>query len=362
MMLTENVMDKVRTEEVKTEGTRSKAAKFFSDNGVSDEARTQLLNATVRLKTDKGNASGVILASTGKGKAYVLTAKHVLYKLAGDKTPGTKKPADYNNQTFCNSVEIGYAPAALLGVPTQTAPVTAVTFLGKVCNDQNWEYDLVVFESTDATFRTHIEANRFITQDQKDLVVYSNLLNFKPSAKAEEDGEDEDESEDKKDGKGCTILNKELFEFFQLGYGLGKIKGVKVKDEYKNFEGKIQCKISSPSATIPVDGAYEIDKELTADKWPKSNNILLMDADATATSAPGDSGGPLFCRPKKIDKNVAYLANKSRFFLVGITSGANFFTDPKWTTAQKKDLPGDDVIHNNAVTFWLNVYRAISGG
>src|SRR5260221_10936561 len=54
---------------------------------------------------------------------------------------------------------------------------------------------------------------------------------------------------------------------------------------------------------------------------------------------------PLFCRSKK---------NSSNFYLVGITSGMNFFSDEKYTK-ENADLPRDKLIHNNGVTYWLDV-------
>lgn len=341
MMLTDDTMSKPTNKNEKPvvteEGNRTLAEKFFDATGPADNpaTRNQLLNLTVRLRTKQAPfhiGSGVILFTTSKGKTVILTAKHVLYTLSNQKAPNGKKPADFNNKTFCDSIEIGYAPAALLGAPAQTAAVTAVNFLG-VCDDQTWKYDLVALESTDENFLTHANACRFITPDKPPRVDLMNQLVFK------------------KDGKGSKALNAGLFELFQMGYGIGRVPDVETEGTYTDYEGRIQCKQSSPKANSPLAEVFEIERKKKSADWPKSEQICLLDADVTSSNAPGDSGGPLFCRSKK---------NSSKFYLVGITSGMNFFSDEKYTK-ENAELPRDKLIHNNGVTYWLDVFKAIGG-
>jgi hypothetical protein len=341
MMLSEDIPGKGKNAKT-TDGKRTLAAKYF--NGISANTQTLLRNVTVRLRPKNApphNASGVILKVVQE-TAYVLTAKHVLYKLQGDAQPqANKKPDEYNPVAFGpqnqNSILIWYEPAALLGEPTKSAPVTGVNWLNNVIDPKTWNYDLVVLESTDAAFVTHAKQNNVIKTDQAKND-YETILR------------------EKKDG--CIALNETLFDFFQLGYGVGKIPGVTEMGTYKEYDGKLQCKKSVPKARSTLAEAYEIDKDKPAKEWLKSEQIIQLFGNATATTAPGDSGGPLFCRPIKPDKDKTYLASMDNFFLVGVTSGADFFDDEKYTEPNA-ELPDVKEIHNNAVTFWVNVFTAI---
>lgn len=345
-------------------GERNVASKFFEDKAISNAARAQILGVTVRLRTKSAPfhvASGVILAAL-TNKTLILTAKHVLYTLSGLKVPGEKVPANFNTKTFRDSIEIGYhpvplpnaqppgTPPALLTEPTASASVNGINFAGTLNSDQNWKLDLVILVSTDQTLLAHATQNRFLTKDQKLLADYAALLAF---TRPDEEG---------KGGKGAIILNTELFEYFQLGYGIAKTPDLIADGKYTSYEGKVQCKQSWPTANMPMplETAYEIDKEIAAKDWPVSNEICMLDADVSASTAPGDSGGPLFCRPKadKVNKNTSYLASQSNFYLVGINTGANFFSGPEYKKPNA-DLPREKIIHNNAVTYWRNVYDAL---
>jgi hypothetical protein len=310
-------------------GERTKAKEFF--NSIPLAGRTPLLNATVYLSTTAGNkGSGVILAADTT-TAYVLTAKHLLYTLSGLKSPDTKKPSDFNNTTFLEKVQIGYTTAALEGAPTLTAPVTGLNFTGS--DDQTWQYDIMIMESTDATFRTFVLANRFVRLAMKQT--YDILLSVKRT--------------------GCEALNTKNYKFIQLGFGDGRdpeVIATKSATDYTDFAGKVQCKQSQPKAATPLDGFFEIVDGKPSAQWPVSDQICEMVADVTNSSGPGDSGGPLFALLK---------TDLTKFFLVGLTTGANVFSDPelkKPNATIDKKLYGDDDIHNNVVTFWKNVYLA----
>lgn len=346
MMLTKDLMDPNDKTKVKEERQRSLAGKFFNHADVSDGARTNLLNATVRLRTKQAPhhiGSGVILYADAD-KAYVLTAKHLLYKLAGqdnyaidEETEAPVLPNVSNNNNFINSIEINYAPAALLGEPTATAAVTGINFgKGNVLGDKTWTIDLVVFESTDANFRTHAKNNGVLTQTT--IPHYQMLLPTKKKA------------------KGPAILRKDLFEFFQMGYGKGRIKNIGSADDYTDYEGKVQIKISTPIAAKPIDGAFEIGGN-DVNTWPVSDSICDLAIGNNGSTAPGDSGGPLFCRPTQVvqnDQNQPYLSSRDNFYLVGVTSGADFFTDAKYK--EQGQRPAANLVHNNAVTFWGDLF------
>jgi hypothetical protein len=342
-------MDPNDKNKVKEERQRTLAGKFFNNADISDGTRTKLLNATVRLRTRNAPyhiGSGVILYADND-KAYVLTAKHLLYKLAGqenyaidEETEAPVLPSASNTANFLNSIEIGYAPAALLGEPTATAAVTGMNF-GKnnVLGDTTWTIDMVVFESTDANFRTHAKNNGVLTLQT--IEHYKMLLPKKQNA------------------KGPAILRKNIFEFFQMGYGKGRIKNIGNADDYGDYEGKVQIKISESVANdaVPED-TFEIGGN-DVSTWPVSKRIIILKVENIGSTGPGDSGGPLFCRPKQAkpnDNSQPYLSSRDNFYLVGVTSGADFFTGDK--DKYKQNRPASNIVHNNAATFWGDMFLA----
>jgi hypothetical protein len=361
MMLTEDTPPKGNKKGIT--GSRTSADMYFK--AIPKDPQKQLLNATVRLRpkiAPFNTASGVILTVV-EDTAYVLTAKHVLCTLQGvsPQAVGGKKPTDFNPVAFGeqNYIEIGYAPATLLGEPTKTAPVTGVNFFN-VIDSGTWDFDLVIFEATDADFVTHVKTYSFLN-NIKTFSDYKTLLTVS-GEEAEEEKKDQGKDEKqqpkaKANGKGSLALNTDLFEFLQLGYGTSITKDYIPLGVYKEYEGKIQCKESWPLGRTPIK-AFEIDRSKKSDKWQSSEEICLMSANAAASTGQGDSGGPMFCRPKKVNKNIKYLANRDVFYLVGINTGANFFTDPKLKLNNAK-LLSEKEIHNNAVTFWAKVFSGL---
>ena len=88
--------DKDKKGVVTTKGERNKAKEFF-ENPLHTNAKTatDMLAATVYLDKNGATASGVIMYEDDTD-AYVLTAKHILYLAAGDKSPASgKTPQDY---------------------------------------------------------------------------------------------------------------------------------------------------------------------------------------------------------------------------------------------------------------------------
>lgn len=308
-------------------GERTQAATFLNDNAFSANTRAAILRATVRLKSTAGNVGSGVILSADAQKAYVLSAKHCLYTLTNKSAPGDTKPSDYNNNNFFNTIQIGYNPAQLLGEPASTAAVTGIDFTGS--DDSSWDYDLVIFESTDNAFLTFVTQNNFITPLKND---YPALLSVKKT--------------------GAEALNEKNYLFFQLGYGAGRAPDAfpftKGADAYTDYFNKIQIKKSSPLANSPADGFFEIEKGQKPDTWPNSDQICWLKADNTNSTGEGDSGGPLFC---------CKITDRSKLYLVGVTTGANFFADEDL----KKDgakLPDSQIIHNNAATYWKDVYTA----
>jgi hypothetical protein len=312
------------------DGERAKAEKFF--NGL--EAKDELLKTTVLLSSLQGFGSGVILGVDGT-KAYILTAKHNLFILAGqlkpeDKTTKAfKKPSDYVLTDFSGGISIGYRPAALLQPPedpprTVTVQVTGFSFAGVAGSGDDWIYDAMLFECTNPDFYTFVNTNRFIKK--------ANYAGYKSSLALN------------KSKRKYQLLDRSQFQFIQLGYGEAKPKDMDIeKENYTSYPKRIQCKQSVPVAATPVPGiVYEPRaKETDRSKWRSMSHAIELQAGNTKSTGPGDSGGPLF----------AVKGNK--FALVGVTSGANFYSDETRLT----NPPSDRVIQNNLATYWHEIFK-----
>jgi len=311
------------------DGERSKATTFF--NGIA--VRAALLNTTVLLQSGEAFASGVILG-VDDTKAYILTAKHNLFILAGQLTPidkttkAPKKPSDYVLTDYGRpGIQIGYRPTALLNAPedppkTAPAQVTGFNFAEVAGSGDSWTYDAMLFECTNDAFKTYVNTNRFIRAANYEE--YSTVL--------------------ERSGGKYQLLDRRNYQHIQLGYGFARGKDMDINsDNYTSYEKKIQCKQSLPAATTTAPGTlYEPStKERDRAKWRNMTHAIELDADNTKSTAPGDSGGPLF----------AFTTEK--FTLVGVTSGANFYSQE----SKLRNPPSDRVINNNVVTYWHEIFK-----
>jgi hypothetical protein len=314
-----------------TKGTKTLATEFFA----TLTPRQALLNATVHVSTAVGSASGVILGvDKNDTAAYVLTARHCLYTLAGKANPDGKKPTEYPLTGYANGIKIKYGPAALYSTPAGgPALVSAINFAG--IDDTSWLYDIVMLESTDAPFITFVKNNRFIT-GQANVETYGEIL--RPASGT------------------LPLLDKKNYSFIQLGYGSNVDPDWKAKrmnlSAYDSTDptGKAQCKESTPkAATKKPGGVFSVDPATKPATWLTVNNTCELSADNTSSTGPGDSGGPLFSISKR---------TPTSFFLVGLTSGANFFSDPSYKTTPSK-APTDLTYTNNIVTYWDTLYDSL---
>lgn len=311
------------------DGQRSKATEFF--DGLT--AKAELLKTTVLLHSDQAFASGVILG-VDDTKAYILTAKHNLFILAGQVTPVDKRtgnpktPGDYTIDDYGRfGIQIGYKPTGLLLAPedppkTSTVKVSGFNFLGVDDSSTSWSYDAMLFECTNTDFYTYVNTNRFIKH-----------ANYEEYSKAL----------DRSKGK-YQLLDRRLLDHIQLGYGKARDEDLDInRDNYTSYERKIQCKQSFPSTvtTSPVELLEPKSSERDRNKWRRMLHAIELDADVTKSTGPGDSGGPLFA------------VKGTKFALMGVTSGANFYSQKsKWDRP-----PGDRLIHNNVVTYWHEIFK-----
>jgi hypothetical protein len=315
------------------DGTRKDASVFFDK--FPDQIRATLLNATVYLESPGGGKGSGVILGVNDTKAFILTAKHNLFTLAGQtkpedkRTKAFKKPNEYSlaNDYGREGIKVTYGPAQLLAVPANEAvPVTGFNFADVAGSGDAWTYDAMLFEVENLAFRTFVTTNRFIKKDN-----YKRCETILDRV------------------KGAYLLLDRRLKHIQLGYGKARDDNMDIdRDNYTSYEGKVQCKSSSPSfsTTAPVLLYEPNTQERDRSKWRSMSHAIELDASVTNSTAPGDSGGPLFAvtSPKSGDREV---------FLVGVTSGANFYGDP----TRLDSPPSERKINNNVATYWHEIFK-----
>ena len=120
------------------------------------------------------------------------------------------------------------------------------------------------------------------------------------------------------------------------------------RDNYTDHEGKIQCKSSLPSfsTTAPVTLYEPSTQDRDRTKWRSMSHAIDLEASVSNSTGPGDSGGPLF--GIKVPKT-----GDSEIFLVGVTSGANFYGDE----TRLASPPTERTINNNVATYWHEIFK-----
>jgi hypothetical protein len=306
------------------EGTRKKMQKAF--DRLPPETQAKLMNATVLLRHKGAWASGVIFTADTEF-AYVITAKHCLYTLSEDTQP-KKRPQEYVDYLKDN-VSIEYGPTQHLGDPRNKANAGTEFTLKNSENDKDkdtWHYDIVLLKCPDENFRAFAKDHGILTDTTKDK--YGELLLRRNTG-------------------GCFILRDADYSHAQMGYGQSRDNEVIVTKNYPNYTYKIQYKESVLKGALPLPKIWEIDWENKKGKKGKEfQHICELIADNTNSTGGGDSGGPLIAIKRR---------SPTEIYLVGVTSGANYFSDvtePSW------EKHGDDNLRNNAATYWDRLFLA----
>lgn len=325
MILSKDTQGGTKKKPTVVPGERTKATTFFNNKAeIPATLQATLRNATVHIDygTGQGVGSGVILNAGAGNKAYVLTAKHILYIFAGKK-PDETKPADLVTDDFLGKLKIYYAPPALPSKAASQAAVSAVKFLAE--DDQTWSYDVMALEIDNAGFRTHVANNRFLPA----AVVNTYTPLFKVDNKTQAVG----------------LLDKNKYIYVQLGYGAGRDPDVKATENYEDLKGQLQCRWPEPTDKTILKSAFEVTGGKVA---PDSEDLCMLTASDLTSTGTGDSGGPLFAIPKEGKQ-------RTTAYLVGVTTGANFLTDDKYKQ-NPSTAPKDDTIRNNVSTCWDRFY------
>jgi hypothetical protein len=280
---------------------------------------TILANTVLLRSADKRFTGSAVLFYQAYGTAYVITAKHNLYVLAGLTAPGTSKPSDLSG-AFQSKVSLFYNPSSMGNLPTATAAITAIAFPGS--GDGTWTYDVMVLSTEDEAFATFVGTNAII-KNQGNAQSLLGLLKV-PTGKTT-----------------VPALAKASYQYVQTGFGAGKDPDVAATNSYASHIDTCQCRFPEPAnANTATVRNLDLDDKPSWSKSPTLDSVALLTGGNTNSTGQGDSGGPLFALTPKSTPTVAWP--------VGVTLGANFYTatlpDPEPTSAR---------IDNTAVT-WLD--------
>lgn len=282
---------------------------------------TILANTVLLRSADKRfTGSAVLFFQDGAGTAYVITAKHNLYVLAGSTAPGTSKPSDLSAD-FQSKVSLFYGPTAMGSLPTTTAAITGIEFPGS--GDSTWTYDVMVLTADATAFVTFVQGAA-ILKKQGDAASLLALMKI-PAKKTE-----------------IPALVKAKYQYVQTGFGAGKDPDVVATNSYEDHLNTCQCRFPEP-ANANTATVYDLDLA-TPKSWSKSptlDSVALLTGGNANSTGQGDSGGPLFALTPKSAPTVAWP--------VGVTLGANFYTS---TNPSPRNPPTNARIDNTAVN-WL---------
>lgn len=269
--------------------------------------QTGLQNASVRLsgKTSGGQTftgSAVILYSDGTD-VVLATAKHNLYVFAGQFDPPAWSDDLVNS--FRANVNVVYDNSMSFGtMPTRTAalsgafPVDAGGQPRSNYNQARWLYDVMILKSNDQNLM-QFAANNHVVDNPIDGA---------------------DRGFVQKPGDYLRRGNQTVF--IQTGYGnvrdtVGDVKKITLPQPVNKAgsakDGSLQYRTTLPSGTAPVTVFNQ--KETNKQQYTQFDQAIQLTADPTSSTAPGDSGGPLFV--------ATYVRNAWRLYLIGITTGSD---------------------------------------
>jgi hypothetical protein len=280
-------------------------------NGLDNGLQAALLanSVVLRSRDNRFTASGILFyAAAYTAAAYVLTAKHNLYVQNPPETSYTDyTPASFT-AGFIQNVQVGYGPAALGQAPATLVAINAITFPGG--SDQDWTYDTMLLEVTDADFITYVKANALMKVQSDAQTVLNQIkaqANFVRPA-----------------------LVKTKWKYIQTGYGGGKDDDVQITQNWPDHTGSFQCRFPEPTAQ-QTETAYNLD---LGDKtsWatcPPLSDVIMLSASNYDSTGPGDSGGGLFALSPQASPTSAIPVGVSYGINLSLARQAGGLTDTK---------------------------------
>lgn len=329
------------------------------------QVRQRVLNSTIRLTGGLLNGSGVIF-NVKPDSVSIVTAAHNAYLFKGLKKP----PNNWNTvlageNGFIKKVKVWYGTDNLTfdSEPTKSA-VIDIAFIpatpGTCDNRQGCLYDLMIVRSKDDNLRKYAVEKVFggtWSDDGNTLKAEIDKINKTVKAEATE----------VKD-KSTSLLVKKNFYFVQLGYG--EIGDVDARDEYlvytaKNNPSKGKIRKKTALQKVKCQGGFDVHRlhlhyRLTAPLnlgivsmfnldegvvgqlpiFEENSNTISINGTRSSSSAPGDSGGPLYAVDKKY----------GAVYLIGVTCGADL------KPSKKVCLPYTNCVAVSVAPYWKDKF------
>lgn len=307
------------TNETKTEAMSLVEGPDPDGHSFPDRIRQRVLNSAVKLFASVQKAvfigSGAIFNLDAR-YVYIITAAHNAMKLAGLEAP----PPDWSDcvSDFADKINIAYGSADMgfnqhpTGNVTAKVEVESLPIQSTCLPNSNCMYDVLVIKTKDAAL--HNYARQFVFGNQSIADVITRISKEIAKVKYEYD----------------ELLNSGKYYFVQLGYGNitdtrdkitiegGLIKIVKLTKRSiatGMTANNLHYRLAYPSYKEIRDMFDQIAPEGQAPNYVRYTNTIALGGHVSSTTAPGDSGGPLYA----VDKNLP------EAYLIGVTTGADMF-------------------------------------
>ncbi|KZN12683.1 trypsin-like serine protease [Marinomonas sp. TW1] len=273
---------------------QSKQQAITAFNGLNNNLKNTMMLSTVRLTKNNGFTGSGVLVKDADNIAGIVTAKHNLCICNGTATPDVwneTSAIDLMNN-FLDGLNVGYGATSLGENPAHTQVLSLdnsdIEFRS---GWGSWDYDLmfISFKKSDLPILTWMNSNN------GDFIHYRN------------------------NQLGFYQQNQVNRAVFVMGFG----DMLTAQGNQPNLSHNLQVR----AATITDDA-----RSVLRDQNPDVNFLSAISANASnnTSTAPGDSGGPMFC------------AHNGNLYLLGVTLGSNF---------RPNQMIADDPIVSNEATF-----------
>ncbi|MEO8433928.1 MAG: hypothetical protein ABI596_03470 [Pyrinomonadaceae bacterium] len=313
--------------------------------------RKRILNSTVMLKGSGRQArqglftgSGVIF-KVDVTTVYLVTAAHNAQLWSGTPPGDWKNYLSGGQNTFARKVSIYYGNGDLSweSEATKSAAIKTIAIpapAGTCGQEADCLYDLMVITSTDAAFVTFAKDRVFGGQSVDDI-----------KKAVEREGKAVIKTPD-------AFLDSKKYYFVQLGHGeVEEIREKQWLDEAKKIKKQTLDKVTCENGTNMTKGKlhyrltdpnfkqikelYEQEADEGEDPaYGKTSNVIALSASKSSSTAPGDSGGPLYA----VDKSY------TGAYLLGVTCGADLMAAKTPSTAFK------NCVSTSVVPYWKTIF------
>ena len=289
------------------------------------QANLYIMNSSVRLfgnsLTQSDFTGSGVMAYSAKGETTIVTAKHNLSTFGDLTDPATMDTSLID--AFKNKIRIYWdAPMEFNLRPKRSAGISEIIPI--IPDAQRpWEYDVIILKSRDPdlAIRAQIWSVYSPSYNPLDSIYLSDQRQYL--------------------GRKDKAKRDQLF--IQTGFGAVREKAEDGKNTVmpvaknigENTEGCLQFRVCEPKAEETVTVYAERTKR--PPNYDAVTHAIQLSADATNSTAPGDSGGPLFVVS-------GFGTARLRLYLIGTSYGADL------STAQERCPPRGELRVNNIST------------